>query len=145
MKHLVHLMTHVITSHSKCGMREIVTEFPKKNYMRITHLVKSIKLVTDKSILLSKLSYIVNPILGLRQSNLKKVFSEYHRNMKHFQIIQKNFAHLGISSNQSHYNVKSAIVFLFIGFATNCSAAFLFFSRPTLLWNTQIILTLQLC
>lgn len=47
--------------------------------------------------------------------------------MKLFQLIQKNFALLGISTNRSHLNGNSIMVFTFIGLAIISSAVFLLF------------------
>lgn len=53
--------------------------------------------------------------------------------MKRFQIIQKNFARLGISSSQSRWNRQSAITFSFYTLAVTCGGLFLFFSANTFL------------
>lgn len=57
--------------------------------------------------------------------------------MKLFQIIQKNFALLGISSNQSLCNRQSVVAFSIYGFASIFSSAFLFFKANTFLEYTM--------
>lgn len=51
--------------------------------------------------------------------------------MKLFEIVQDNFALLGISPSQPRFNSKSAMVFLSIGLAAISCAMFLFFEANT--------------
>lgn len=59
--------------------------------------------------------------------------------MKLLQIIQKNFAYLGISPNQSHWNVKSAMDFFVFSSITVLGAVFLFFKANSFLEYTMNI------
>lgn len=59
--------------------------------------------------------------------------------MKRFQIIQKNFARLGISSSQSRWNRQSAITFSFYTLAVTSGGLFFFLTANTFLEYTLII------
>lgn len=59
--------------------------------------------------------------------------------MKLFQIVQKNFALLGICSNESRLNRKSVMIFLAFGLAINFGILFLFFKANTSLEYTNNI------
>lgn len=56
--------------------------------------------------------------------------------MKLFQVVQKNFGFLGLSSNQSCWNVKSVIAFSIFSSATVLGTLFLFFNANTFLEYT---------
>lgn len=53
--------------------------------------------------------------------------------MKLFQVVQKNFARLGISPNQSHYNRLTAISFCSYSLGTISASVFLIFDASTFL------------
>lgn len=59
--------------------------------------------------------------------------------MKLAQIVQKNFAFLGISSNQPRYNRQSTITFSMNGFGIIFSIIFLIFNANTFLEYTMNI------
>ena len=74
---------------------------------------------------------------SLQQSDLK---------MKFFQVVQANFALLGISSNQSRCNEKSAITCLIFGLAITFGILYLFFKANTFLeYTMSIFVTSTLC
>ena len=59
--------------------------------------------------------------------------------MKLYQIVQKNFALLGISPNQSRCNQKSVFIFFILSLAITLGAVFIFFKANTFLEYTQNI------
>lgn len=59
--------------------------------------------------------------------------------MKLFQIVQKNFLVLGISSNQSRFNGKLAKTCLIYSLGSISSVAFLFFEAETFIEYTSNI------
>lgn len=59
--------------------------------------------------------------------------------MKHFQVVQKNFAFLGINANQSGFNEKLVKTCLIYGLTVTSSVLFLFFEAKTFLEFTSNI------
>lgn len=59
--------------------------------------------------------------------------------LKLFQVIQDNFAFVGISSNQPHWNAKSANTLFIFSLFTVFGAMFLFFEAHTFLEYTMNI------
>lgn len=59
--------------------------------------------------------------------------------MKLYQVIQENWAFLGIRRDQPFFNEKSIRTFLLYGFAINSASLFLFFNANTFLEYTQNI------
>lgn len=57
--------------------------------------------------------------------------------MKHFQIVRKNFALLGINANQSRFNHKSAFAFSIYSLNVTLCGAFLFSDDNTFLEYTM--------
>lgn len=63
-------------------------------------------------------------------------------NMKLFQVLQENFTHLGISSNQSRFNRQSAIAFSFYSSTfLFCIFYFLFNANTFLEYTLNIFIT----
>lgn len=75
----------------------------------------------------------------------RKAINLNQNNMKIFRIVEKNFARLGMSSQQPRLNWQSAISFSFFSLALFCASFFFFFKANTFIeYTLNIFVTITI-